>query len=544
MKFRIITKRFSLLIIVIPGLCFVGCSTVGKHEAFLAYKANATEVKSETDKVFTEALKLDLNNGLKMSAAIEADIAADAHQALKETINKIYTSEFRITAIKEGLEKVQGGEGKPSELVDNWIEAVVKARANLQKAEETGNSTSAELQKLAKAVHTAEGALANKVHDLHREMKISQDSLNELKKQQAELQVDRNLAMDLAEKAISAFNLDIRGTKEDPWRWGTHTGAIPSSLQLKLLRTKVLECMTVYEEYCDLLAKLANPGLIDEEKFNQSTTDLNESLNQLLNTDLNVTSGKDVGIISAGAISAAKIYIDGKRVRQLQSFLESNQEMIGKYSGHMQKALVLLRRNLDQYYNPAITSTKDAALSTGEKGSAKRAAAISNMFAINSTYVDLIEAIKVLDRKLSKLAKGHSDLTKAIIKPSLTVAYIDSAGAQFGGFVEDLKAGIEQNEYNDAQFIADASERVALEFEDEYALANAETVKAKAEYDIAKAASDANPEDLAVKKTAEELQKKYLEFKAKSDLLKIDADYYRSLHTIDKTQALRIKPGE
>lgn len=523
---------------------FTSCSSVAPTDAFSSYKKTATSLKSESEKVFDDALKLDLNVGLKSSTAIATNRAAEANQALQKKENQRYVLKNRKQAIDAAVDKVANGTDVPSELVDSHLKVRKKAQAALDKALKTPDTKPAELQKLKDDVSSAEKALDEAVKDLAEEGEKIPNALAKMDAEIANLKKRNKESDDHSTAMVSQLELDARGTTTDPFRWGRTKGEMPSSLKLKHQKAKVLECMSLFEEYCDLLGKLANPELVNTTKFDESTRKINTSANKILNLDLNVAKGREIALISTAASQAARIYLQNRQASQLKMFIETNQGSVDEFVRLMQGALVLLRLNLDAYYLPSIHSASGAAQSTDVNGEAKRAAGIASIFTLNDTYAGLIENIKTLSLKLNKLSEDHAKLAKAVVSPSLSTAYADSAGGQIESITSGYQKGLSQNRYQDALFVADASDKIAIGYERKYALANIETLRAKARYDIAKAASDSKADDENLKLTTKELYEKYILLKADSDAIKVDADYYRSRNTIDKNDAARLKPTE
>lgn len=529
---------------IVAFISIASCSSVSKHDAFTTYKSNATVLKTETDRIFTEALKLDLSKGQKLAATRAASRTAAAHQRLKDTLTSSYATETRIDAISRALRKMELGQGDSSELIDKWIDARNKAQSALNEAKASPETKPDELKKFEAAFQTAEIALAEKVNELKAEQIQAIALEPKLKAAVAKAKERNDEARIESEKAVNQFVLDLRGTQKEPFRWGRSEGAIPSSLKLKYNKSKLIECFEAFEEYCDLLTKLANPQLISSEEFKNSANKLNGSANKLLNLDLNVAKGSEVALVSHTAIGIAQVYLRDRQARTLQRFLQENQTTVDRFVKLLRTALIQLRSNIDMYYKPSIDTASDDARSTAVDDAAKRAAGIASMFTINETYAELLQSIKSLSSKVDKLSVDHAKLSKSIVTPSLTADYIDSAGSQIGGLANGIQTSLSQNRYHEAQFVAEASDELAAEHERKYAVANAETLKAKAEYDIAKTAADSNPEDTAAKSVAEEMQKNYIVLKAASDQLKVQAEYYRALNAIDKTQAAKLKPSE
>lgn len=536
--------RLKIITIILANAVLPACSTVGKNEAFLAYKNNITALKFETDKVFTEALKLDLNKGQKLSAVRALGRAADSQQALQEALIKQYENKKRIDAIRRALEKAETGQGELSELIDRWVDVHNKAQRALKKTRESSNTEPDMLKRTEAAAKVAEEALAERIDELRSEYAVA-SALAPRLKDSADKALERNKQRQIeSDEAISFFILDRRGTEKEPFQWGRISGEVPSSLALKYKKASVIECFVAFEEYSDLLAKLANPQLINPEELKSSAGKINASANKLLKVDLNVSNGSEVALVSQAALGIAQSYLRNRQARYLQGFLVENQATVDRFAKLFQSALIQLRENIDMYYKTSI----DAAV--GDRDSflvgdaAKMTNVVSSMFSINEIYTELIQVIKNLSTKAYKLSSDHANLASSITSPALTGDFIDNAGAQINSIATGVDKSLALNRYNDAQFAAENSGEIAADYERKHAYAIAETLKAKGEYDLAKARADANPKDSAAKAYAEYLLKQHLNLKTISDQLKIQADYYRALHVLDKAEAARRKPAE
>jgi len=481
----------------ILALLTVSCSSVGKHEPFLKFKDSATVLKTQTENAFA-LTGLDLTNQLKTENLNLARNAAKQFEALESANAERTAAEASLKTAEESL-------------------AV---------AEAAGNSTMEQLAALKAAISSAKEV----IQKAHEKAKKSSTQYSVLSKE--------------LKKRLGKLDIKVTATAKEPFKWGTPE--MPSFLEIKRMKAEVMRGAGLFEEYADLLSQLSNPALIDDARFQKTADNLNESARELFVNQLRISKPQSVAIISSASISAAKVYLKNKQSKQLQKALSANQKTVEAYTQLIQEAITLLKKNINKYYDGEMnlsTSLLQDVKTYGLDAEEERAKSMGRIITLNDNYSTLMENLQSLSDSYRKISESHAMLSNLIISPSLSLAYIDYAGGEAAAMATQAQRSVAINRYREAALVAERTDAVAKEYEKQAVAAELETNLAKAEYDISKAISDANPQDKAAKEKAEKLNEMHFRLKVVSDSLKAKAAYYRGLAKADKVNTDALKPA-
>jgi hypothetical protein len=481
-----ISYKYALYSLV-SGLLVQSCATVGKEKPFEEFNKEVAALKTDT------ASAMDLTK-LNFSEQLKTETIATAES----------TAVITMAADQAGKD------------LENAHKTLANASKQLTDALEDPKTDEPTKKRLTLAIHEAEAAIPK------AEGKVKVTG------KQAEA------ALELLNKKVDSF--DIRVSGGDPLDWGA-SNTKPSYFELIRMREKAIRCVEVVEDYSKLLAELATPGLLDEGRFQKTAEQLNASAASLFRK-----SGDASALISTAAVYSARVYIQNRQAKDLQKAITVNQPNIERFTKLMEDGIILFVRNADNFYSKELRAAQKISV-PGDDGKAGRAAAAASLVSTNEMYITLLDSMKKLRERYRKLPANHLTLAQTVVSPSASLAYIERASGVAAGIGSQYERGVAQNKYQDALLTAKSADELAVSFERRATAAEAETNLVKSKADIAQAISERDPADQANKDEAFRLKQEHLELKVKSDELRAQASYYRSLANIAKGDADRLKPA-
>jgi hypothetical protein len=215
----------------------------------------------------------------------------------------------------------------------------------------------------------------------------------------------------------------------------------PLYLHVKEARKAFWTLNDSMQGYASLLLKLADNQVDDPAAFEGLAKQLNrnaETASQALSW---VPPPEGIPIFSALAVEAAREYIRGKRLEALGRIVRENQPLVEKYAAHCTRLIQLLRENFktcySDHYEPIRTAWK-------QTPAGSRAPLVERMFALNERLMDILDALRQMEKIYAALPQAHLEMLQAVKSTALTfdrpgLQLLIEEGRQLGHLYETLK---------------------------------------------------------------------------------------------------------
>jgi hypothetical protein len=208
------------------------------------------------------------------------------------------------------------------------------------------------------------------------------------------------------------------------------SGREPTFMEIRKAATTLSSANKLLVDYAGTLQQLAAPDLVSEATFDQLAKDLDANSTKVI-SDLKATasapSANEIGLFSAAAAEAARLYIEHKRQEDLVKVIELNQPAIDSLSQWCQAGVEHLETDFYTAY-----SNQMNALSTqfGGLGGAKvknvpaRRVLIQQMVQLDGYFLDSERTLSALDASYKAVPKAHKNLETAIQSPTTALTDI------------------------------------------------------------------------------------------------------------------------
>jgi hypothetical protein len=241
------------------------------------------------------------------------------------------------------------------------------------------------------------------------------------------------------EEAVS--NLLIEGVEGNPFAW--KMDEVPLFMVSPRFRSGVYTLNSTLVAYSELLASLAAPELVSQEKFDDMARDLNGSLSAAAATLELEGMDEGVGIFSVAASQAAHAYIEHRRQGKLREVLEENQENISEISSKLQAAIRIAARNLRQTYEEQSIKLARHLVPNSSVGLDARRKTVAALVDLNDAYLSRLKVLETLDSTYRSLPKAHAELIEAVDKPGFNFAAVKGLYEK-GKYMYDLYKEIKE----------------------------------------------------------------------------------------------------
>jgi len=183
-------------------------------------------------------------------------------------------------------------------------------------------------------------------------------------------------------------------------------------------------------DYAGALQQLASPGLVSEATFDQLAKDLDTNSTKMisdLKATANAPSGNEIGLFSAAAAEAARLYIEHKRQEDLVKVIQLNQPPIDSFSQWCQAGVEHLETDFYTAYSNQMNALSTQLGGLGKanaKNVAERRALIQQMVQLDGYFLDSENTLSALDNSYKALPKAHKNLETAIQSPTTALGEI------------------------------------------------------------------------------------------------------------------------
>ena len=185
---------------------------------------------------------------------------------------------------------------------------------------------------------------------------------------------------------------------------------VPYFLKLQKLKAEVGQLNGALVDYVDLLAKLADPETISNERFDTLAKTLN---NNVLGVGSSVKSDAkkaDTGLFSLTAMSLTKNYLQSKQASGLVQAIRSNQPTIERFATRLQKAVLIIARAVNVEY---ILETKALKLKVAK--ASNKAVDVDALIVRNKKHFADLQTLKRIHTNYGRLPLIHSEVADVIL---------------------------------------------------------------------------------------------------------------------------------
>lgn len=210
----------------------------------------------------------------------------------------------------------------------------------------------------------------------------------------------------------------------------TTSGQEPTFMEIRKAAGTLSSTNKLLVEYAGALQQLASPGLVSEETFDQLAKDLDTNSTKLigdLKANANAPGANEIGLFSAAAAEAARLYIEHRRQEDLLKVIQLNQPAIDSFSQWCQVGVQHLVTDFYTAYSNQMNalSTQFGALGKpAAKNLAARRALIQQMVQLDASYLDSESTLSALHDSYGTLPKAHKNLKTAIQSPTTVLGDI------------------------------------------------------------------------------------------------------------------------
>jgi len=183
-------------------------------------------------------------------------------------------------------------------------------------------------------------------------------------------------------------------------------------------------------DYAGALQQLASPGLVSEATFDQLAKDLDTNSTKMisdLKATVNAPSANEIGLFSAAAAEAARLYIEHKRQEDLVKVIQLNQPAIDSFSQWCQAGVEHLETDFYTAYSNQMNALSTQLGSLGKanaKNVAQRRQLIQQIVQLDGYFLDSENTLSALDDSYKALPKAHKDLETTIQSPTTALGDI------------------------------------------------------------------------------------------------------------------------
>lgn len=201
-------------------------------------------------------------------------------------------------------------------------------------------------------------------------------------------------------------------------------------MEIREAATTLSSANKLLVDYAGALQQLASPGLVSEVAFDQVAKDLNTNSTKVisdLKAKANAPSANEIGLFSAAAAEAARLYIEHRRQGDLVKVIQLNQLAIDSFSQWGQAGVEHLEADFYTAYSNQMNalSTQLGGLgSANAKNVAARRVLIQQMVQLDGYFLDSERTLSALDASYKAVPGAHRNLETAIQSPTTALGDI------------------------------------------------------------------------------------------------------------------------
>ncbi len=185
---------------------------------------------------------------------------------------------------------------------------------------------------------------------------------------------------------------------------------VPYFLKLEKLKAEVGQLNGALVDYVDLLAKLADPETISNERFETLANTLNDNVLGVGSSVKSDAKKADTGLFSLTAMSLTKNYLQSKQASGLVNAIRSNQPTIDAFAKRLQKAVLIIARAVDVEY---IHETKALKLKMAK--ATNKTADVDALIARNKKHFADLQTLKLIHTNYGRLPLIHAEVADVIL---------------------------------------------------------------------------------------------------------------------------------
>jgi hypothetical protein len=185
---------------------------------------------------------------------------------------------------------------------------------------------------------------------------------------------------------------------------------VPYFLKLQKLKAEVGQLNGALVDYVDLLAKLADPEAISNERFDTLAKTLNNNVLAVGSSVKSEAKKADTGLFSLTAMALTKNYLQSKQAGGLVQAIRSNQPTIDRFANRLQKAVLIIARAVNVEY---IHETKALKLKVAK--ATNKAVDVDALIVRNKKHFADLQTLKRLHTNYGRLPLIHSEVADVIL---------------------------------------------------------------------------------------------------------------------------------
>jgi hypothetical protein len=217
-------------------------------------------------------------------------------------------------------------------------------------------------------------------------------------------------------------SLLMEGVRGDPFGWSIEPE--PLFMASRRFRTALYDLGTVLVRYGDLLAELASPELVTEERFDRVASDLNTNL-LAATAALNGDGGDgDLALFSAAASELTRSYLRSRSREALRGILRENQPGIEAVAEHARGGIRLAARHLRHEYEARADDLAVRLVPGSGESAAARSRLVEDLVELDELFVERLAVLRALDAAFQALPDAHRELFEALDNPAISRASI------------------------------------------------------------------------------------------------------------------------
>lgn len=324
----------------------------------------------------------------------------------------------------------------------------------------------------------------------------------------------------------------------------------PDFLRANKYKLGVSKANLAWVDYSKLLLELSSNKFVDDgKKFKALATELDvNALDavQSFKDKPSDTTAKNTALFSNSFITGAEEYIKTKQKQKLIEALSNNQDHIGAYVKHIQKAISELAENSNQEHEKKqenlgrnvislVTSNENG------KNDAKIQKTLRDMIAIKTAHLNQIGSLQALHIAYGRIPAAHEALGTRLSKSDSSIAAINDLLEKGIQLHSSYEATAKVNKAELVQARADAASSKATTAETIYQHAQLKHTEAQFEYTEAQNVLKTDPSNDTKKKDAEDKKKIADELELEADTLKESSEALRAAATAIKESANEVK---
>ncbi len=205
-------------------------------------------------------------------------------------------------------------------------------------------------------------------------------------------------------------SLAIQPGEKYSWKWDGR----PLFVEIRSTNQSLIRLNGLFQEYATLLARLAEDGIADEERFDEMAKDLNSSVRDVLAAAGRPGENDGAAIFSAAAAESAKLFIRGKRRSALQDAIRRNAKAVQAWADLCSNLVAAMRNELKLSYMLRCDKLKDAW--NGADAPARRKIT-AEMLELNDTFISSFSAMERLDNIYKGIPFAHAELADSLDGP-------------------------------------------------------------------------------------------------------------------------------